>query len=131
VGAHLAGQPLNHQLTERAARFVRTCRTAPVYRLYALPGTQPPKPGLVRATPGAAIEVEVWALTAAHFGTFVAGIPGPLGIGTLELEDGTRVQGFVCEGYAVAGARDISSYGGWRAFLADPAAMQLRPEEQA
>jgi allophanate hydrolase len=118
VGAHLAGQPLNHQLTTRGARLVRTCRTSPAYRLYALPGTEPPKPGLVRTGSGASIEVEVWALDAAGFGSFVAGIPAPLGIGTVELEDGARVHGFLCEAHAVAGAQDISHHGGWRSFLA-------------
>ena len=95
---------------------MRTCRTASLYRLFALPGTKPPKPGLVRATgeDGGAIEVEVWELTPAAFGSFVAAIPGPLGIGTLELEDGTRVKGFLCEEYATADARDITSFGGWR-----------------
>jgi allophanate hydrolase len=118
VGAHLSGQPLNHQLTERGATLVRTCRTAPLYRLYALPGTEPPKPGLVREPSGAAVEVEVWEMPLARYGSFVAGIPAPLGIGTIELDDGHRVQGFVCEGYAARGARDISDFGGWRAYLA-------------
>lgn len=118
VGAHLSGQPLNGQLTERGAALVRTCRTAPLYRLYALPGANPPKPGLVRAAPGASIEVEVWQMPLAGYGSFVAGIPAPLGIGTLELEDGSRVQGFVCEAHATATALDISEYGGWRAWLA-------------
>jgi allophanate hydrolase len=120
VGAHLSGQPLNHQLTGRSATLVRTCRTAPMYRLYALPGTEPPKPGLVREAPGAAIEVEIWEMPALHYGAFVAAIPAPLGIGTVELGDGSRVQGFLCESYATRGARDISSFGGWRAYLASP-----------
>lgn len=120
VGAHLSGQPLNHQLIDRRARLVRTCRTADCYRFYALPGTTPPKPGLIRvdAHTGAAIEVEVWEMSAEAFGSFVAAIPPPLGIGTLQLEDGELVKGFICEGHAVAGARDISSFGGWRKFLA-------------
>ena len=122
AGAHLSGEPLNHQLTSRGATLLRTCRTAPRYRLFALPGTTPPKPGLVRvpageARGGAAIEVEVWSLGPAELGTFVAGIPAPLGVGKIELEDGSLVTGFVCESYAVEGAEDISSYGGWRAFL--------------
>jgi allophanate hydrolase len=118
VGAHLSGQPLNHQLTERAATLVRTCRTAPAYRLYALPGTEPPKPGLVRDACGVPVEVEVWEMPLERYGSFVAGIPSPLGIGTLELEDGSRVQGFVCESHATRQATDISEYGGWRAYLA-------------
>lgn len=121
VGAHLSDQPLNHQLTQRGAHLVRTCRTAPKYRLFALPGTTPPKPGLIRCSQGAAghrIEVEVWELDAEGFGTFVAAIPPPLGIGTLELDDGTLVKGFLCESSALECATDISQFGGWRAFLA-------------
>jgi allophanate hydrolase len=116
-GAHMAGLPLNHQLTERGARLVRTCRTAPRYRLYALAGFTPARPGMVRAdADGQPIEVEVWAVPAETVGSFVDGIPPPLGIGTVELEDGEQVRGFVCEGYAVAGARDISALGSWRKF---------------
>ena len=114
-GAHLSGLPLNHQLTERGARLVRTCRTAPRYRLYALAGFTPPRPGMVRSDAGGhAIEVEVWAVPAEAVGSFVDGIPPPLGIGTVELEDGEQVRGFVCEAYAVAGARDVSALGSWR-----------------
>jgi allophanate hydrolase len=119
VGAHLAGEPLNHQLTERGARFLRAARTAPAYRLYRLAATTPEKPGLVRVPAGetgAAIEVEVWALAPAPFGDFVARVPPPLCIGSIELEDGTRVSGFLCEGHGLVGARDISSFGGWRNF---------------
>ena len=118
VGAHLSGEPLNHQLTDGGGELVRAARTAPVYRLHALPGTTPPKPGLVRVPEGgAAIEVEVWALSPAAFGTFVARVPAPLCIGSVELEDGSRVSGFLCEGHAAIGAPDISSHGGWRAYL--------------
>ena len=121
VGAHLAGEPLNHQLTARGATLVRACRTAPRYRLYALPGTTPPKPGMVRSADGrgGALEVEVWSLPRAAFGSFVDAIPAPLGVGKIELEDGSAVTGFLCEPYALDGAEDISSYGGWRAFLRD------------
>jgi allophanate hydrolase len=120
VGAHLSEMPLNWQLTERRARMVRAARTAPHYRLYALSDQAPPKPGLVRAASdgqGARIEVEVWEMPAAMLGSFIAEIPPPLSIGTLELEDGERVQGFLCEGYAVAGREDISALGGWRAYM--------------
>lgn len=119
VGAHLSGLPLNGQLLERGATLVRAARTKPVYRLYALPGTVPPKPGLLRvAEPtGIGIEVEVWEVSPAGFATFVAAIPSPLGIGTLELEDGEQVQGFLVESYAVAGAPDITRFGGWRNYL--------------
>ena len=118
-GAHLAGLPLNHQLTERDARLVAATQTAPRYRLFALPGGPPFRPGLVRQNlGGASIEVEVWEMPARHFGSFVAGIPAPLGIGTVELVDGSLEKGFICEGYAVEGARDITDLGGWRAYLA-------------
>jgi allophanate hydrolase len=117
VGAHLSGEPLNHQLTEPGGRFVRAARTAAAYRLYALPGTTPPKPGLVRAESGGAIELEVWALPPAAFGAFVSKIPAPLAIGRIALEDGTAVSGFLCESYAVAQAADITASGGWRRYL--------------
>jgi allophanate hydrolase len=118
VGAHLSGLPLNHELTQRGARLERAARTATQYRLFALPGTTPPKPGMVRENSGAgqAIELEVWCMSAAAFGAFVTGIPSPLGIGRIELEDGEWVQ-VVCESWALAGAEDISRFGGWRAFL--------------
>ena len=95
-------------------------RTAPHYQLFALPGTTPPKPGLIRTanSGGAALEVEIWELTTEAFGSFVAAIPAPLGIGTIELEDGQSVKGFICEQYATIGAKEISQFGGWRAFLA-------------
>jgi len=118
VGAHLSGQPLNHQLTSRSATLVRTCRTAACYALYALPNTTPPKPGLLRVKEGVAIEVEVWEMSVEAFGSFVAAIPPPLGIGTIQLKDGEGVKGFLCESYALEGARDISGFGGWRRFLA-------------
>jgi allophanate hydrolase len=118
VGAHMKGLPLNNQLTERRGRLERASRTSPHYRLYALPGGPPQRPGLLRvAQDGAAIELEVWSLPAHHFGDFVSGIPAPLGIGTIELADGSKVQGFVCESYATATAHDITSFGGWRAYL--------------
>ncbi|MGA1328500.1 MAG: allophanate hydrolase [Rubrivivax sp.] len=119
VGAHLSGLPLNGQLTERGATLLRATRTAPCYRLHELPGTTPPKPGLQRvAAGGAAVEVEVWALPQAQVGSFLALIPAPLGLGTVELEDGSPVHGFLCEAHALAGARDITAHGGWRAWLA-------------
>ena len=119
VGAHLSGLPLNHQLTERGATLVRTARTRPVYRLYALPGPTPPKPGLLRTVEPAAggIELEVWSLSATAFGEFVAAIPPPLGIGTIELADGESVKGFLVESYVIAGATEITHFGGWRNYL--------------
>ncbi len=120
VGAHLSGLPLNHELTGLGGTFLRAVATTPDYRLFALPNTTPAKPGLLRMADGsgASIATEVWSLDPAGFGTFVAKIPGPLGIGTLRLADGTMVKGFLAEAEAVRGAEDISGYGGWRAFLA-------------
>ena len=117
VGAHLSGEPLNHQLTERGGRLLCATRTAPCYRLYALPGGPPARPGMVRDSDGQSIELEVWALDAAAFGSFTAAIPPPLAIGTVALEDGSSVKGFLCETHATREARDISSFGGWRAWL--------------
>jgi allophanate hydrolase len=119
VGAHLAGMPLHWQLTSRNARLVTRSRTAPAYRLYAMAGTSPPKPALVRTGEGGgAIEVEVYELETAAFGSFVAEVPPPLAIGTVTLEDGRDVKGFVAEPRATAGAEDITHLGGWRAFIA-------------
>lgn len=120
VGAHLSGMPLNGELRSAGARLLERSATAPHYRLYALPGTRPPKPGLLRVKngAGAAIEIEVWALSEKAFGRFVAAVPPPLSIGTLELAGGRPVKGFLVEAEAVEGARDISSFGGWRAFMA-------------
>ena len=118
-GAHMSGLPLNHQLTERKARLLRATRTAPEYRFYALPGGPPERPGLVRVgTGGAAIEVEMWAVPADRFGSFVAGIPAPLGIGRLRLEGGSEVPGFLCESIAIPGATDITDLASWRHYLA-------------
>jgi hypothetical protein len=119
VGAHLCGQPLNWQLVERGAKFVETTRTASGYRLYAFANTSPPKPGLVFDGEGrGGIEVELWKMDEAAFGSFVALIPAPLGIGTLTLADGRTVKGFLCEAHGVRGAEDITTFGGWRAWLA-------------
>jgi allophanate hydrolase len=122
VGAHLSGMPLNPQLIERRAHLVATTTTAPVYKLYALPGTEPPKPGLVRIDPGTdgghSIEVEIWEMPIGQFGSFVAAVGAPLGIGTLTLADGSSVHGFICESWAAAGAHDISAFGGWRRYIA-------------
>jgi allophanate hydrolase len=118
-GAHMSGLPLNHQLTERRATLVRTTRSAPNYRFYALEAFEPPRPGMIRTdTDGVAIDVEIWAIPQAQFGSFMAGIPAPLGIGTVELEDGSLVKGFICEAYAAEGALDISELGSWRGYLA-------------
>jgi allophanate hydrolase len=118
-GAHLSGMPLNHQLSGRGAFLVAATHSAPCYRLIALAGGPPFRPGTIRDTDrGAAIEVEVWSVPEAEFGSFVAGIPAPLGIGKLELADGRWVSGFICEPAGEAGARDITHLGGWRAYIA-------------
>jgi allophanate hydrolase len=120
VGAHLSGQPLNWQLIQRGARLKRTCRTASGYRLYALEGAQPAKPGLVReekfAGPG--IEVEVWAMPIDQFGSFVADVPPPLAIGNATLDNGESVKCFLCEPCAISGAVEITDFRSWRAYLA-------------
>ncbi len=116
-GAHMSGLPLNGELVRLGARFLGPARTAPRYRLYCLDEFAPPRPGLLRREPGAAIEVEVWELSLAAFGVFVAGIPAPLAIGRVELDTGAAVAGFLCEAHATAGARDITAFGGWRGFL--------------
>jgi allophanate hydrolase len=118
VGAHLSGMALNRELRDRGATFVREAHTAPEYRLFALPGGPPQRPGLLRvATGGAEVAVEVWALPPAAFAAFVAAIPAPLGIGTLRLADGASVKGFLCEAAATECAADISHFGGWRAYV--------------
>ncbi|HEY2481491.1 MAG TPA: allophanate hydrolase [Caulobacteraceae bacterium] len=118
VGAHLAGMPLNWQLAARDARLVGAGRTEPTYRLFAMAGAAPPKPALVHsADGGSAIAVEVYELEMAAFGSFVAEVPPPLAIGTVHLETGEAVKGFVAEPRAIIGAREITAFGGWRAFL--------------
>lgn len=117
VGAHLGGEPLNFQLTQLGARLRRACKTAPCYRLFALPDTKPPKPGLVRVQAGGrSIEGEIWDLPREAVGAFLANVRAPLSIGTVEVDDGERVAGFLCEAYATDGARDISALGGWRRY---------------
>ncbi len=119
VGAHLTGQPLNWQLTQRKGRLVRSCRTHPDYKFYALKGTVPAKPGLVRVPgyEGPGIEVEIWALPEQTAGSFVEGVPPPLAIGTLRLEDGSLVKGFLVEPAGVEDATEITHFGGWRKYL--------------
>ena len=119
VGAHLTGMPLNHQLTEPGGYKLKTCRTDGSYRLFALPDTVPPKPGLVRdpGFTGNGVEVEVWALPAAAFGRFVQNIPAPLGVGKITLDDGSGVSGFLCEIHAITGAQEITEFGGWRNYV--------------
>ena len=118
VGAHLSGLPLNGQLTERGAMLREATHTAAHYRLFALPNTTPPKPGLLRVGgDGAAIAVEVWDMPVDAVGSFLALISPPLGLGSLELADGRWVHGFICEAHALTTARDVTAFGGWRAFM--------------
>jgi allophanate hydrolase len=120
VGAHLSGMPLNGELTALGARLLQSTATASDYRLYALAGGPPAKPGLLRVAEGqgTAVEVEIWAMQPDAFGRLVAAVPPPLTIGTVRLADGRTVKGFLVEFEAVRGARDISSFGGWRGFVA-------------
>jgi len=120
VGAHLSGMPLNHELTSVGGVKLGDVRTAPDYQFYALAGTVPPKPGLVRAPgfEGPGIVAEEWALPPAAFGQFVARIPAPLGVGKVTLDDGRQATCFLCESHALTGATDITQFGGWRAFRA-------------
>jgi allophanate hydrolase len=115
--------PLNPELTALGGWLVEETKTAPQYRLYALKGTVPPKPGLQRVaeTNGEPIIIEVWSLPAAGFGTFVSKIPAPLGVGKLVLADGRHVTGFLCEATALDDAADITNFGGWRAYIASKA----------
>jgi allophanate hydrolase len=124
VGAHLSGMALNGELKTLGGRLLEQAATAPDYTLYAL-STTPPKPGMLRveAGKGSSIELEIWALSAAAFGKFVAAIPPPLSIGTIRLTDGRDVKGFIVEPAAINGARDISGFGGWRAFMAEKVAV--------
>lgn len=117
VGAHMTGLPLNHEVTGRGGRFLFAGRTAPQYRFYALAGGPPKRPGLVRTEDGASIALEVWAMPLSRFGEFMQGIPSPLGIGSVQLEGGATVKGFICETAGIAGAEDITRFGGWRAYL--------------
>ena len=120
VGAHLRGMQLHHQLVELGCRFLQATETAPAYRLYALAQSAPPKPGLVKVPEGGyGIQVEVYEMPLTRIGSLLAQIPQPLGLGTITLADGSNVKGFICEPCGVAGARDITHFGGWRAYIAN------------
>ncbi|SFH35471.1 allophanate hydrolase [Nitrosospira sp. Nsp14] len=127
-GAHMSGLPLNGELTGHGGRWVATTTTSSDYKLYALPGGPPHRPGLVHvetSEQGTAIDVEVWEMPENEFGSLVARIPVPLGIGTITLGSGENVQGFLCEHYAIAQAEDISRYGGWRGYLRREAHLEM------
>ena len=118
VGAHMRGLPLNKEMTRLGARFLYASHTAPEYRFYLLAGGPPFRPGLIRAEQGGAnIALEVWALPKQHMGEFISGVPAPLGIGTLTLDNGTQVKGFICEAIGMVGAKELTEFGGWRAYL--------------
>ena len=121
VGAHLKDMPLHWQLTSREAKFIGAFETAPTYRLYAMAESVPPKPALVHDGEGGSIAVEVYELGVAEFGSFVVEVPAPLAIGTVTLADGSSVKGFVAEPRAMTNAKDITSLGGWRAYMAQNA----------
>jgi allophanate hydrolase len=129
VGAHMSGLPLNHELTRLGGRFIKTARTVDSYKLFSLPGGPPTRPGLVHAVDGAAVDIEVWALPAKNFGEFIQGVPRPLGIGTLVLDDMSEVKGFLCESYAVQHAEDVTRFGGWRAYLDHQSSQQMQNKE--
>ena len=115
----MAGLPLNHQLTSRGAVLVESTESASKYRLYALAGGPPMRPGMVQVNDeGHAIKLEIWRIPAAAFASFIGLIPSPLGIGTVETASGARVLGFICEQAGLIGAADITDFGGWRSFLA-------------
>lgn len=118
VGAHMSGLPLNHQLTDRGARFLEATKTAPEYRFFALPGGPPYRPGLLLCSEGHSIDLEIWAMPSEHFGSFMAGVPDPLCIGTVKLADGRTVKGFLVEHWATVRAEDITASKGWRRYLA-------------
>ncbi len=124
VGAHLTGMPLNFQLTQRKGVRVEQTTTAASYKLYALANTTPPKPGLVKTDGGSAITVELWDIPLARFGEFVAEIPAPLGIGSLQLADGRTVKGFICEPWAINDATDVTHFGGWRNYVSHLASLK-------
>ena len=121
VGAHMTGLPLNGDIVALGGQFLRQAQTRPCYRLYALPGGPPQRPGLLRVPSGGAIAVEVWALPSERIGALLASIPAPLGLGTVLLADGTSPKGFLVEAEGIRGAADITHFGGWRAFLATSA----------
>lgn len=129
VGAHLREEPLNYQLTKRDAQFICQSKTAPYYQLFALPGTSPPKPGLIRVGPetGRSVDLEIWELPTTQLGSFIKDVPSPLTIGTVYLESGQVVAGFLCEEVAVRGAVNISEFGGWKAYRKSIKAVPANP----
>ena len=118
VGAHLTNFPLNNDLLTLDASLAQRTTTSPSYKLYELQGTTPAKPGLARDVQGSKIEVEIWTMPLGNIGAFLSTIPSPLGLGTIEMEDGRWVKGFICEPYGLEGAKDVTAWGGWRKYKA-------------
>lgn len=117
-GAHMRGLPLNHQLIELGASFEKETSTAKGYRLYDVPEKLPPRPGMVRdSNCDTALALEVWVMPLENFGAFMVQIASPLCIGSVYLEDGSSVYGFLCESDALIGAEEITAYGGWRGYI--------------
>jgi len=113
-GLHMRGYPLEKQMLGYEAHFIREALTAPRYQLFRL-ATTPEKPGLLKSnTVGASIQLEIWEMPLTSFGNFVSTIPSPLGIGKIELLDGSEISGFVCEAYACESAENITAAGSWR-----------------
>ena len=118
VGAHLTNFPLNKDLLTLGASLAQRTTTSPSYKLYELQDTTPAKPGLARDVQGSKIEVEIWTMPLGNIGAFLSTIPSPLGLGTIEMEDGSWVKGFICEPYGLEGAKDVTAWGGWRKYKA-------------
>jgi hypothetical protein len=116
VGAHLSGFPLNKDLTNLGATLQKRTKTSSQYKLYELQNTDPAKPGLVRDNQGCSIEIEIWRMPFSNVGSFLETIPTPLGLGSIEIEDGSWVKGFICEPYGLEGAKDVTAFGGWRNY---------------
>lgn len=117
-GSHMKGLPLNRQLTEIGGKFVKQLKTKPLYNLYDISTASLKRPGMIRnSTNGAAIDVEIWRIPRVKAGEFLDRVKAPLVLGTVELEDGTSQKGFLCESYVAEKATDITSYGGWRAYI--------------
>jgi len=131
AGAHMSGFPLNHQLLSLDGKFSGECKTVPAYRLYDITkaGEKIARPGVVRVPEGGApIQVEVWRMTTKNFGKFMQNLKAPLSIGMIDLDNGTKVHGFVCENVGLQGSRDITEFGGWRNYLASTSSKKEKKE---
>lgn len=111
-GAHLEGLPLNWQLQERGAVFVEKTKSSESYRMFVIEGVTERSGIIYDKENGNSIDIEIWSIPKIEFGHFVANIPAPLGIGKVETSDGRWLTGFICEGYAVEGSKEITDLGG-------------------